>query len=168
MTGEKLTRASFGKFRAIGGFLVDYNNPEAVVTAAVADSLTMIASDGILHDGAGHPRVAGTFARVLGRYARDLHSLTLMDALRKMTIEPAWRMEQRVPEMARKGRLQIGADADIVLVDATTIIDRATYREPTLPPLGLRDVLVNGVLPVRGGALQPSVFPGRAVRGVVQ
>ncbi|MEO7362505.1 MAG: amidohydrolase family protein [Gemmatimonadaceae bacterium] len=167
-TGEKLTRANFGQFRAKGGFLVEYSNPESVVTAAVADSLAIIASDGILHDGVGHPRVAGTFARVLGHYVRQVHALTLMDALRKMTIAPARRLEQRVPEMARKGRLQIGADADVVVFDPTTIIDRATYREPTLPPAGLRDVLVNGVVAVRGGAIQTVGFPGKAIRGPIQ
>ncbi len=128
----------------------------------------MIASDGILHDGVGHPRVAGTFARVLGSYVRELHTLTLMEALRKMTIEPARRMEHRVPGMARKGRLKVGAGTDIVLFDPETIVDRATYREPTLPPLGLRDVVVNGMMVVRNGAVQSGTFPGRAVRGPVQ
>ena len=87
----------------------------------------MIASDGILQDGIGHPRVAGTFARLLGRYVREQRTLTLMDALRKITIEPARRLERRVAAMASKGRLQVGADADIVLFDSSTIIDRASY-----------------------------------------
>lgn len=168
LTGERLTRASFARFRTIGGYIVDYNNTEATVTAAVAHPLTMIASDGILHDGIGHPRVAGTFARVLGRYVRELGVLTLMDALRKMTIEPAQRMEHRVAAMASKGRLQVGADADVVLFDPATIIDRATYREPTLAPLGLRDVLVNGEIVVRDGAVKTGVFPGRGLRGPIQ
>jgi N-acyl-D-aspartate/D-glutamate deacylase len=167
-TGERLTRESFGRYRAVGGYIVDYNNTEEVVAAAVADPLTMIASDGILHDGVGHPRVAGTFARLLGRYVREQRALTLMDALRKITIEPARRMERRVPSMTRKGRLQVGADADIVLFDPAAIIDRATYREPTLPPLGLRDVLVNGVIVVRSGVVQVDTFPGRAVRAPIQ
>ena len=168
LTGERLTRASFAKYRVIGGMIVDYNNTEDVVTKAVADPLTMIASDGILQDGVGHPRVAGTFARVLGRYVREQRALTLMDALRKMTIAPARRMERRVPSFARKGRLQVGADADVVVFDPATIIDRATYREPTLPPLGLRDVVVNGVVVVRGGDVRLGVFPGRAIRGPIQ
>lgn len=167
-TGERLTRESFGRYRAIGGYIVEQNNTEEVITAALADSLPMIASDGILHAGVGHPRVAGTFVRVLGRYVRELGTLTLMEALRKMTIEPARRMERRVPGMASKGRLRVGADADIVLFDPATIIDRATYREPTLPPLGLRDVVVNGVVVVRNGELRPGVFPGHPIRGPIQ
>ncbi|MEO8560957.1 MAG: amidohydrolase family protein, partial [bacterium] len=122
----------------------------------------------ILHDGVGHPRVAGTFARVLGHYVRDVKALTLMDALRKMTISPARRLERRVLAMASKGRLQRGADADIVLFDPVHILDRATYREPTLPPVGIRDVVVNGTVVVRNGQLRQGVHPGRPVRAPVQ
>ncbi|MEP7000919.1 MAG: amidohydrolase family protein [bacterium] len=167
-TGERLTRETFAKYRAIGGFVIEYNNPESVVTDAVADSLPMIASDGILHGNVAHPRVAGTFARVLGHYARDLKTLSLMEALRKMTIEPARRVEHRVPAMALRGRLQTGASADVVVFDASSVIDGATYRQPTLPPKGIRDVIVNGVPVVRAGALRIGVFPGQAIRGRVQ
>jgi dihydroorotase len=167
-TGERLTRKSYPRFQAIGGNIVDHNNTDEVVTAAVAHPLTMIASDGILQNGVGHPRVAGTFARVLGRYVRDLRALSLMDALRKMTIEPARRMEKRVPAMVTKGRLQVGADADIVLFDPATIVDRATYREPTLPPSGLRDVILNGKIVVRDGAVKSGVFPGRGIRASIR
>lgn len=167
-TGERLTRESFARYHQQGGFLIDYNNTEATVRAAVADPLPMIASDGILHDAIGHPRVAGTFARVLGRYVREEKALTLMDALRKMTIAPAQRMERRVPAMARKGRLQPGADADIVIFDAARIIDRATYREPALPSTGIRYVLVNGAVVVRDGAIREGVLAGRAVRAPIR
>jgi dihydroorotase len=167
-TGERLTRESFRRYRAIGGNVVIHNNTDAVVQGAVADSLTMIASDGILHDGIGHPRVAGTYARVLGPYVRDLHLLSLMSALRKMTLMPARRLEQRVPAMRRKGRVRIGADADLAIFDPRTIADRATYRQPTLSPVGMEYVLVNGNVVVRHGRIVDGLLPGRPVRAPVR
>jgi N-acyl-D-aspartate/D-glutamate deacylase len=163
-TGERLTRDSYSRFRAIGGDVVIHNNTETIVRAAVVDPLTMIASDGILHDGIGHPRVAGTFARVLGRYVRDERALTLMDALRKMTLLPARRLEQRVPAMRRKGRIRVGADADLVVFDPQTVNDRATYRQPALPSSGISYVIVNGTVVVRDGHLVEDVAPGRPLR----
>ncbi|HEY7395807.1 MAG TPA: amidohydrolase family protein [Gemmatimonadaceae bacterium] len=172
-TGERLTRESFARYRQQKGFVVMYPKDEAVaeawVRAAVRDSLPMIASDGILDDsGHGHPRVAGTFARILGQYVREQHDLSLMSALRRMTLAPARRLERRVPAMRDKGRLRVGADADLVLFDPARIIDRATYREPTLAPVGIPFVLVNGVVVVRGGRVQSGVFPGRPIRAPVQ
>jgi N-acyl-D-aspartate/D-glutamate deacylase len=90
----------------------------------------MIASDSYWENGTGHPRTTGTFSRVLGRYVRDARSLTLMDAIRKMTLMPAERLAPRVPAMKTKGRLRQGADADIAIFDAARVIDRSTYREP--------------------------------------
>jgi len=95
---------------------------------------------------------------------RGSGSLTLMDALRKMTLMPARRLEARVPAMRDKGRIRVGADADLTIFDAARVIDRATYREPALAPEGIRDVIVNGVPVVRAGAFVRGVAPGRAVR----
>ena len=163
-TGERITRDSYPRFRALGGDVVIHNNTEAVVRGAVADPLTMIASDGILHDGIGHPRVAGTFARVLGRYVREEHALSLMEALRKMTLLPARRLERRLPAMSRKGRVRVGADADLVVFDPRTVSDRATYRQPTEPPVGMPYVLVNGVVAVRDGRIVENARSGRPLR----
>ena len=87
-----------------------------------------------------------------------------MEALRRMTLEPARRLERRVPAMARKGRLRVGADADVVLFDPATIIDRATYGEPMSPPVGVPHVIVGGTPVVRDGRLVPGVLPGRGIR----
>src|SRR5262249_23683032 len=89
-TGERLTRETFAKYFEIGGDVFIHNNTEEIVRTAIASPLTMIASDGILHDdGVGHPRAAGTYARVLGRYVREQRVLSLPEAIRKMTIMPA-------------------------------------------------------------------------------
>lgn len=90
-----------------------HGNTEQAVRQALTSPLTMIASDGVLENGVGHPRNAGTYARVLGRYVRQDRLLPLMDALRKMTLMPAQRLEARVPAMKNKGRIRISADADV-------------------------------------------------------
>ena len=126
----------------------------------------MAASDGIpFSAGRGHPRGAGTFARILGRYVRERGALSLVDALRKMTLLPAQRLESIVPEMARKGRVQVGSDADLTLFDPQRIIDRATYEAPDRYSEGIEHVLVAGTFVVRDGALIESATPGRPLHG---
>jgi N-acyl-D-aspartate/D-glutamate deacylase len=166
-TGERLNRESFARYTRIGGPIVIHTNAESMVAAAITSPLTVIASDAYWQNGTGHPRTTGTFAKVLGRYVRDAHSLSLMDALRKMTLMPAQRLELRVPAMRRKGRLEVGADADITIFDPATVIDRSTYREPALPPVGIQQVIVNGVSVVAGGRPVEGVTPGQPVRGSI-
>ncbi|HTG89649.1 MAG TPA: amidohydrolase family protein [Vicinamibacterales bacterium] len=163
-TGERLTPDTFQKYRKIGGPVVLHNNTEEMVALAVNSPLTMIASDSYWENGTGHPRTTGTFSRVLGRYVRDARSLTLMDAIRKMTLMPAERLAPRVPAMKTKGRLRQGADADVAIFDAARVIDRSTYREPGLPPIGMRHVIVNGVTVVLNEQLVAGVAPGHAIR----
>ncbi len=164
-TGERLTPETFKKYRQMGGPVVIHSNTEAMVALAVNSPLTMIASDAYWENGTGHPRTTGTHARVLGRYVRDARSLTLMDAIRKMTLMPARRLEAQVPAMQTKGRLRVGADADITVFDDARVIDRSTYREPGLPPAGIRHVIVNGVAVVQNGQLVKDVAPGGPIRG---
>lgn len=163
-TGERLNRESFTRYTRIGGPIVVHSNSDSMVTAAIASPLTAIASDAYWRNGQGHPRTTGTYAKVLGHYVREAHSLSLMEALRKMTLLPAQRLEARVPALRHKGRLQVGADADITIFDPATVIDRSTYREPALPPIGIRHVLVNGVPVVANGLAVADVVPGKAVR----
>src|SRR3989441_4069011 len=113
-TGERLNRASFERYTRIGGPVVVHTNTEEMVVVAIKSPLTIIASDAYWQNGTGHPRTAGTFARVLGRYVRypspdgrGGQGVRLMDAIRKMTLMPAQRLEARVPEMRQKGRLRV-------------------------------------------------------------
>jgi len=87
-----------------------------------------------------------------------------MTALRKMTLMPAQRLEQRAPAFKTKGRLEVGADADITVFDANRVIDRATFEKPLQYSDGIRFVLVNGVAVVDDGKLVDGAFPGRAAR----
>ncbi len=167
-TGERLTRETFRKYRLAGGPVVTHTNTDEMVAAAIVNPLTMIASDAYWENGIGHPRTTGTYSKVLGRYVRDGRSLTLMDAIRKMTLMPAQRLEDRVPAMKAKGRLRVGADADVTIFDAAKVIDRSTYREPAVPPDGIRYVIVGGVPVVAEGQAVKGVTPGRAVRAPVK
>jgi N-acyl-D-aspartate/D-glutamate deacylase len=90
-----------------------------------------------------------------------------MEAIRKMTSMPAQRLEARIPAMRQKGRLRVGADADITIFDAARVIDRSTYREPSLSPVGIQHVIVNGVSVVTNGRAVDGVAPGKPVRGPI-
>jgi dihydroorotase len=126
----------------------------------------MIASDGFIENGRGHPRTSGTFAKVLGKYVREDQVVPLMDALRRMTLDPARRLERRTPTMANKGRVKVGADADLTIFDPATVIDRSTYEDATIPSAGIPYVIVGGQTVVDGGNLT-AARPGRAIRAPV-
>jgi dihydroorotase len=128
----------------------------------------MVASDGVMAAGRGHPRTAGTNARLLGLYVREEKVLSLMEAIRKITLLPARRLERRAPAFRDKGRIRVGADADITVFDPARVRDRATWTEPTLPPEGIDDVIVGGVPVVEGGRVRGDVRPGRPVRAPVR
>ncbi len=166
-TGEHLTKESFLRYRRQGGMVIVPGNTQENVHAAIVSPLTMIASDGHLANGKGHPRTAGTYALVLGRYVREEKALDLMTALRKMTLMPAQRLEKRAPMFKDKGRIRVGADADITVFDPNRVIDKATYEKPMQHSEGIQFVLVNGVPVVKDGQLVEGVFPGRAARAPV-
>ena len=159
-TGERLTRETFAQYREEGGSVIIHSRTEEMTLAAVTHPVTMIASDG----GIGHPRGAGTFGKVLGRYVREQGELELMDALARMTIQPATRLERWVPAIANKGRIRVGADADITVFDPDRVIDRATYLDGSLTSEGFEYVIVNGTPVVDGGELAEGVRPGRAIK----
>jgi hypothetical protein len=177
-TGERLTRETFGKYRAQGGSVISHGNTEEMLRVSLADPRPMIASDGgrDLEDRPTHPRAAGTFARVLGHYVREQGVLTLPDAVRRMTLDPARRLEARVPEMRDRGRVHTGAFADLTVFDPATVTDRSTYTNAAAFSEGIVHVVVNGVPVVRSGVVDETAIlfgqrigigsrmPGRPIR----
>jgi dihydroorotase len=167
-TGERLTAETFDKYRKQGGIVVIHMIPEDAARTAVANPIVMIGSDGMPITGPKvHPRGQGTFSRVLGHYVREERALDLMTALRKMTLMPAQRLEKRAPVFKDKGRIRVGADADITIFDPGRVIDKATYEEPLRYSEGIQFVLVNGVPVLKDGQLVDGVLPGRAARAAV-
>ncbi len=162
-TGERLTEESFDRYRKQGGTVIIFNNTEEMVRTAMADPVVMIASDGGIEGHKGHPRSAGTYARLLGVYVREQKALTLMEAIRRASLAPAQRLEAVSSQMKNKGRLRVGADADIDVFDPAQVIDKATYQQPELYSYGFRDVLVGGIPIVRDGKLDESTLPGRGI-----
>ena len=163
-TGERLTEESFNRYRKLGGSVILFTNTEEMVRLAMADPAVMIASDGMISNGKGHPRGAGTYARVLGVYVRQQKALSLMEAIRRASLAPAKRLEAASEQMKHKGRIQVGADADISIFDPNTVIDKATYQLPAQYSYGFRYVLVGGQVVVRNGKLDESTLPGQPIR----
>jgi len=111
-----------------------------------------------------HPRSNGSFAKVLRSYVRERGLMSMQEALRKMSLMPAQTLEGFVPQMKKKGRLQVGMDADIVVFDPDTISDVGTYEEPNQPAVGVQTLLVNGVPVVAKGKLITDAAPGQPIR----
>lgn len=160
-SGERLTRERFEVLHAAPEprLVLIHTNPDEVVDAVIADPLVVIASDGVKD----HPRGAGTHARVLARYVRDQKTITLSEAIRKMSLMPAQRLEKATAEAKRLGRLQQGAQADIVVFNPQAIQDHATFRAPTEASTGVRYLVVAGTVVVNEGRVVEGVAPGRAL-----
>jgi N-acyl-D-aspartate/D-glutamate deacylase len=162
-TGEHLTKARFDELHnsSTPHSVLVFANTQEMVEAVIPNPLVMIASDGA----SGHPRNAGTYSRVLAQYVREKKTLTLMEALRKMTLMPAQMLERSTPGGRRKGRLQEGADADVVVFDPQTISDKSTFERPMEPSVGVHYLLVGGTVLIDDGKMFEGTFPGRAVLG---
>ena len=163
-TGERLTKETFESYRKQDGVVIMHLMKPEWIQRAMASPFVLVASDGMPYAPGAHPRSAGTFTRVLGRYVREQKILPLMDALAKMTILPARRLEAIAPAMRNKGRIRVGADADITVFDADRVLDKATFQGLAFSE-GVDHVLVNGVAVVREGKTVENVFPGEAVLG---
>jgi N-acyl-D-aspartate/D-glutamate deacylase len=162
-TGEHLTKERFEELHnsTQQQWILIFANTQEIIDAIIPNPLVMIASDGA----EGHPRNAGTYSRVLAQYVREKKTLTLMEALRKMTLMPAQMLERSTPAARQKGRLQEGADADIVIFDPQTIADRSTFEKPMEPSVGVHYLLVGGTPVIDGEKLVPETYPGRAILG---
>ncbi len=162
-SGEHLTKERFEELHNSSAtqWVLVYANTQEIVDQVIPNPLVMIASDGV----EGHPRNAGSYARVLAEYVREKGTITLMDAIRKMTLMPAEMLERSTTGARHKGRLQEGCDADIVVFDAATIHDRATFQKPMEPSEGVHYLLVRGTLVVDEGKIVDGVFPGKALLG---
>ncbi|HET6181549.1 MAG TPA: amidohydrolase family protein [Candidatus Sulfotelmatobacter sp.] len=162
-TGEHLTKERFEELHnsSTAQSVLVFANTQETVDAVIPNPLIMIASDGA----PGHPRNAGTYSRVLAQYVREKKTLTLMEALRKMTLMPAQVLERSTHAGHQKGRLQEGADADVVVFDPQTISDRSTFEKPMEPSIGVHYLLVGGTVVIDKGKAVPDVFPGRALLG---
>lgn len=162
-TGEHLTKERFEELHKSSKqqWVLIFANTQEMVDKTIPNPLIMIASDGA----EGHPRNAGTFSRVLAQYVREKKTVTLMDAIRKMSLMPAEMLERSTPAAHAKGRLQEGADADIVVFDPQTITDRSTFEKPMEPSVGVHYLLVGGTPLIADGKMIPNVYPGHAILG---
>jgi len=162
-TQERLTEARFFELRAQPGLLSVQTEfiPEEEMIMGLKSPLGIVSSDGGgLVDGRGHPRSTGTFARFLGRFVRDLEVVDWMEGIRKITLLPAQRLEEAIPGMAQKGRLQVGMNADVTVFDPATVRERATYANPAQMSAGISNVIVNGTLVLADGEIVEGAAPG--------
>ena len=164
-TGERLTKETFETNRKAGGAVIMHMmKPEWIKTGITAPGV-MIASDGMSYAKLAHPRTAGTFSRVLGKYVREEKVIDLNTAIEKMTLLPAKRLEGIAPMMRFKGRIQVGADADITIFNPETVIDKATFEKGLEFSAGIEYVMVNGSFVLKNGKTVNNIFPGQAVYG---
>lgn len=166
-TGKRLTPEEFATIQsgtAPDGVLM-HMNTEATLITALRDSIMMIASDGVpLTSPNDHPRTAGTFARVFRKYVREDRAISLMDAIRKTSWLPAQRLASFVPAMRKKGRLQVGADADITVFDPNRIAEKARYLDAMQYSVGIPIVIVNGTVVIDNEKIVDGAFPGRPIK----
>lgn len=141
--------------------------------AIASDAMPWTRPDGSIYEGdawplpdgtSSHPRSAGTFTRFLRQWVRERETMSLKDGLAKCTLIPAQIMEASAPQFAKKGRLQAGCDADIVMFDWDRLTDRADFKAMNRAADGVRHLLVNGEAVIADGELRTAARPGRPLR----
>jgi dihydroorotase len=167
-TSRRLDEAGWQKAKVANSLTAAFAMSDEDIDTSLAAPWVMVGSDAILerpHN--NHPRSVGCFSRVLGTYVRERGVITLSEALAKMTILPARLLESRSPAMARRGRLQAGAAADVTVFDPATISDRSTIEQTWLESVGVHHVLVGGQVVRSAGVTDRSVRPGVPILGGV-
>ena len=157
--GQRATKDTFDEMRRDfpDCLTVCYVMKEEDIRLAFRHPSVMLGSDGITDNGRGHPRCAGTFPRFLSEFVKK-GDISLYEAVKKMTIQPAKRLN-----LPQKGHLGIGADADVTIFDFETVTDRATFADPALPPVGIAYVLMGGQVVLKDGIILRD-NAGKAVR----
>jgi hypothetical protein len=164
-TKERLTAETFRKYQKQGKLAVAYAIPKQDVIDSIAAPYVMIGSDAILEPGMNnHPRASGTFARTVGLYVREQQVISLSDAIAKMSLMPAQRLERQAPALKKKGRIAKGMDADIVVFDYNTISDRSTVEKPDIYSAGIEYVLINGKVAMDKQGLHKDVRVGQPIK----
>ena len=115
----------------------------------------------------GHPRFAGNYCRFLRKWVRERKVISWMDAIRQASLNACLILEDCCPSLKKKGRIQVGCDADLIVFDPETVTDVATFKEPCQLSKGMKHVLVNGTFLIRDEALDPEVYPGRPIRNPI-
>ncbi|MCS0542758.1 amidohydrolase family protein, partial [Aeromonas veronii] len=129
---------------------------------------SMIGSDATMDSEFNHPRGAGTFSRFIGHYIRDLDILPLMEGMKKITIHSARQLEEIAPAMGTRGRLHVGATADITVFDYHEIIDTSTAEKPASLSNGIDYVIVSGRIAKNENGVQTQVKNGQPIMGVFE
>lgn len=164
-TDIRISKDTFDKYRSQNPLVAAHGSmPESELIMLLKDPDIMIGSDTIIEPHYNnHPRGAGTYSRLFGKYVREEKVLSMMDAIKKVSYLPAKRMEPSAPSMKYKGRIEVGGDADITIFNPDTIIDKATVKDTAAPSVGVEYVIVNGVIVKNKDGIVKGVKPGKPV-----